>query len=184
MGAGGSSGGGAGGAAGSGLGGTGGSGTDDAGPTDAVPSSTTGQFTVIYGGTMTRTLTTCLNCTAFYDSSINYGSAGFEMANAGGASSSTLVVMSITRGFAADWEVSIHWAEGDPTLPPVYQTSYYFSSGEVAIQVTPTSCVTLTSVSLGVGGGFAGSFDCTFSGGLDANRVSAQMRGTFSAKFD
>ena len=171
------------GGSGGGLGGSAGTTLSDAGLSDAVPTVTAGQFTIIYGGTMTRTLTTCVNCYGLYHSDVNYGTGWLEMANSGGAGYSTTVSVSVTPGFSADWSVGISFLENNPTLPLVYQGNYYFTGALTQMQVTPQGCITLDAIDLELGGGMAASFDCTFEGGASTNQQPAEMRGSFTVAF-
>jgi hypothetical protein len=157
----------------------------DAGPLDAGPMLAAGQFTIVYDSMYTSTVTTCRQCTAWYNETYNYGTTSLQMENSGGPPHMTRFSIQLTRGFRADWELGLTWLEDNPTFPQRYQGTYDFEVGLTAMQVTPDSCITLTSTVLGQGGNVAGSLnDCAFFGGMSQNQGPATISGSFTAKFD
>jgi hypothetical protein len=169
-------------AGGAGLGGAAG---NDAGPLDAGPMLAAGQFTIVYDGIHTSTVTTCLECTAWYNATYDYGTTSLQMENSGGPSHTTHFYIQLTRGFRADWQLGFTWLEDNPMFPQRYQGPYDFEGELVGMQVTPDSCITLTSAVLGQRGNVAGSLDdSAFLGGMSQNKGPATISGSFTAKFE
>ena len=174
-----------------GLGGIGGGGAAggaagfDAGPLDAGAMLAAGQFTIVYDGMYTSTVTTCRECTAWYNETYDYGTTTLLMENAAGPPHSTSFVIQLSHGFPAEWKLGFTWLEENPTLPERYQGGYDYAGALIGMEVTPDSCITLTSAVLGQGGNVAGALhNCAFSGGLPQNKGPATISGSFTAKFE
>jgi hypothetical protein len=170
--------------AGSGGGGSGG-GTAGAGvvPDGGTPTAT-GQFTIIYNGAATpSTLTTCSDCQAWFDVTVNYGVFSLAFENSGGAPHTTTVYIHVYAAYnPGEYWVDVYFLEDNPSYPLAYQGNYYFTNSATAIlSDAPNACITLTSVNLATGGYVAGSLDCMYLGGGDPNQQTAELRGTFSA---
>ena len=168
-----------------GAGGIGGLGGGGVGGIDAGPMLAAGQFTIIYNGMYTSALTTCRECTAWYNETYNYGTTSMKMENSGGYPHTTHFYFQLSQGFTTEWKLGVTWLEDNPTFPQRYQGTYDFESGVIGMDVTPSSCITLTSAVVAQGGNVAASLDdCAFSGGMAQNRGPARISGSFTAKFE
>jgi hypothetical protein len=107
------------------------------------------------------------------------------MENSGGSPYLTQLYIQLSQGFTTEWKLGFTMLEDNPTLPQKYQGTYDYESGTVGMDVTPASCITLTSAVVAQGGNVAASLhDCAFSGGMVQNRGRATITGNLTAKFE
>ena len=147
------------------------------------PGSATGQFTIVYDGTLTSCLTTCATCSGYF-SSTGYGVLTLAMENSAGPPNTTTLYFQIGPGFVgATYAVDITLSENNPSFARMYQTNYHYAPGG-AVNIVPGACVTFSSIDLAAGGGVSGSVDCDFMGsGVGSEQVAAHLSGTFSSLF-
>jgi hypothetical protein len=136
--------------------------------------TTTGQFTIIYDGSLTKTLSTCYSCTVIYLDQTNTTSASFVFTAGTG---NTSVSMTIRSASAGGNEISVALSESDPAVPASLRGTYFTTPNYVLVG---SSCVSFTTLTLGHGGAMAGSLDCTLSGGDDTAPHPAVVQGTFT----
>ena len=167
-----------------GVGGTGGV-VDAASGVDGS-ATTTGQFTIVYSGTLTSTLTTCASCTGGYDlSGDGYAPMVFAMENAAGPPHTTGVDITIGPGIqGATNAVNLAVYEDNPTFASMYQGVYAYPNGVNWMNVGPGICFTFSEFNFAAGGGVSGSLDCDLMGsGVNNAQVAAHITGTFSSIF-
>ena len=155
--------------------GTGGTGTGSGGTSGG---STHAQFTVTYDGSLTKTLSTCYSCTAAYTAATNTNGAAYNFTVDTGITSVSVVVRPAAGGGGN--EVAAGLGENNPTVPATLQGTY---ATNPAYMPVGSSCVTFTTLTVGHGGGMAGSLNCTMSGGNDTTPHTAVVQGTFTATF-
>jgi len=159
-------------------------GTPDDGSADG-PLTTTGQFTIVYNGTLTSHLTTCASCVGGYTPSYGIAQMVYTMENAAGAPHTTAVSITIGPGsLGATYAVNLAFLEDNPTLASMYQGEYAYPNALSWMNVAPGVCFTFPELNLVSGGGVSGSLDCELMGASANNlQVSAHITGTFSSSF-
>jgi hypothetical protein len=176
-GAGGSSGtGGATGSGGSG-GATGAGGTAGTGSGGTAGGETTGHFTIMYDGSLTKTLSTCYSCTASYITATNTGGAAYNFSVDTGITSVAITLRPVASG---GWEVAASAGGNNSDVPATLRGTFATTPPYVAVA---SSCVSFTMLNVAHGGGMAGSLNCTMSGGNDTTPHTAVVQGTFTAAF-
>jgi hypothetical protein len=143
----------------------------------------TGQFTVVYDGSVTSTLSTCYSCTARYNASTSTATLNYAMTNSSGGINTTGVGIVIQPKSGGGQEVYVGLSENNPSLAAQYQGLYTLGTGTAMYVPLTGSCVTTTQLDLRNGGGVAGSLNCSVVGGSGASPIHATVSGSFSGTF-
>jgi len=122
-------------------------------------------------------LSNCYSCTAAYTAATNVSGAAYSFTVDTGITSVTVAVRPAAGGGN---EVAAGLGENNPSVPANLQGTYASSPAYMPVG---SSCVSFTSLTLGHGGGMAGSVNCTMSGGNDTTPHTAVVQGTFAASF-
>jgi hypothetical protein len=147
------------------------------------PGSATGQFTIVYNGTLTSHLVTCFDCTGFY-ADPGDGELTLEMENSAGWNYFTRVYVSVQPGvLGAAYDAAVSVQEFNPPFGTMYQGVYSFPSTNPPMNASG-GCITFSRLDIAPGGGVAGSIDCDLGGISYTNEgVPAHITGTFSSTF-
>jgi hypothetical protein len=156
---------------------TGTGGTTGAGGSTAMSAS--GQFTVTFDGTLTKTYSTCYVCEAnFYPQLQNEGALAFDF-NTG---QSSVDVAARTASSGSGNEISVGVEETEPSTPAGIQGTYLTTPDWLPMAQSP--CVTFTQFSVQHGGAMAGTLNnCTLTGGDDTTPHTAVVSGSFQGTF-
>jgi hypothetical protein len=143
--------------------------------------SASGQFTVTYDGTITKTyFSGCYLCQAnFYPTLQNEGA--LAMSYNGGRSTVSVDARNAKSGGGDELWIGV--GDNDPSLPAGVQGDYGFGPGWVPMAGSPGSCATFTQYSLQRGGTLAGTLNCTLTGGSDTTPHTAVVQGSFQGTF-
>jgi hypothetical protein len=151
--------------------------TGSGGTSGAGGQTTYGQFTVTYDGTLTKTLSTCYSCTANYSLALGVGGAAYNFAVDTGI---TTVTVGVKPAASGGNEVEVGLGEDNPMVSARLRGTYLTTPDYVAVG---GSCVNFSMVDLSLGGGMAGSLNCTLTGGNDTTPHTAVVQGSFTAVF-
>jgi hypothetical protein len=155
---------------------TGTGGTTGTGGSTAMSAS--GQFTVTFDGTLTKTYSTCYACAANYYATPPpiEGALAFDY-NTG---QSAVDVDARPASSGSGYEVSVGVEDTEPSTPAGIQGTYLSTPTWVPMT---GSCVTFSQFSLQHGGGMAGTLNCTLTGGNDTTPHTAVVQGSFQGTF-
>jgi hypothetical protein len=147
------------------------------------PGSATGEFTIVYNGTLTSHLVTCFDCTGIYNDP-GYADVTLQMENSAGWNHFTPVTVWVGPGvLGAAYDAALSFYEDNPPFGSMYQGKYSFPSTAPAMNASG-GCITFSRLDMASGGGIAGAVDCELAGiGYNNEQVTAHVTGTFSSTF-
>ena len=145
----------------------------------STATSASGQFTVTFDGTLTKTYSTCYVCEAnYYATTPVEGALAFDF-NGG---QSAVDVDARVASSGSGYEISVGAEETEPSTPAGIQGTYLTTP--TWVPMAQSSCVTFTQFSVQHGGAMAGTLNnCTLTGGNDTTPHTAVVSGSFQGTF-